>query len=162
MAVWHWALSPHFTKPGHTTTSTPANCTWVYQPKKQGCDASLQNKSIVLSWIIYAGRGLCRSQPLKRIVEISVSFPWVYTLPLPYSLQPHPNILLHFIYCLTGLHLWSSVGTPFRPLAGLLTTAASCRFGWFIFRRCRWSAVSCNAELVMSRRALLPTKCIKD
>ena len=59
-----WALSPHFTKPGHTTTSTPADCTWVYQPKKQGCDASLQDKSIVLSWIIYAGRGLCRSQPL--------------------------------------------------------------------------------------------------
>ena len=37
---------------------------------------------------------------MERIVEIPVSFPWVYTLPLPYSLQPHPNILLHFIYCL--------------------------------------------------------------
>ena len=162
MAVWHWALSPHFTKPGHTTTSTPANCTWAYQPKKQGCDASLQDKSIVLSWIIYAGRGLCRSQPLERIVEIPVSFPWVYTIPLPYfttSSEYSSALYLSLGRPSPVVFSWNAV-SPSCWAVDL--TAASCRFGWFIFWRYRWSAVSCNAELVMSRRALLPTKCIKD
>ena len=42
------------------------------------------------------------SQPLERIVDIPVSIPWVYTLPLPYSLQPHLNILLHSTDLLLG------------------------------------------------------------
>ena len=54
------------------------------------------------------------SQPLERIVEIPVSVPLVYTLPLPYSLQPRSNILLHFISIAWQAFSWNAI-------AGLLT-----------------------------------------